>query len=99
MKPSIRMVFGRGYVLQAENPCRADVHAYGYWQSRAQRLLDSTDATLVVLVNRSSNSQIRYRPDSDCIMLVPSSGGRYGKCSLTRKGSKVRPIEQTEVVA
>lgn len=98
MRPSIRMVFGRGYVLQADTPCRADVRAFGYWQSRAQRLLDSTDATLVVLVNRSSNPQIRYRPDSDCIMLVPSSSGRWGKCSLTRKGSMVRPIEQTEVI-
>lgn len=53
------------------------------------------NAHAVILVNRASSSQVRYTPeDQDSIMVVPSSGGRYGKSSMIRLGSNVRRIKE-----
>ena len=90
MEPSIRMVFGRGYELMAKRPCKADLHTRSYWRKRADDLLASTNAVLVVLANRG-DSRVRYEPaDQDCIMMVASTSGRWSKPRLIRWGKNVQ---------
>lgn len=90
-----RMVFSRDYeyVPGVNGPaCAADqprVIAYFRRQS-AEQLRLNPRAVLVRVLNRVSDSRVRYRVESnDEIIIVPSTHGRYGKSRIIRKGASV----------
>lgn len=46
---------------------------------------------VITIVDRSKSTNVtRYNPLDDEILIVPSTSGKYGKCSIVRIGSKCK---------